>query len=191
MTYCKFTRIARVSCGYARGVADRNSVAITLAVPLSLTQWWSMQFNGIGTWQRQNITYDGDRIGIEQRNYRISLSQNFSLPKEYALELSGFYQSAGLVGFTILKPFGALNFGAKKKQKGNRGALRFNVTDIFNTNKIRGSVNLPQHNLVTYRMNHFVTRTARLTYSRNFGSSKVKGAKGRLTGSDEERKRVE
>lgn len=92
----------------------RKIVTITLAIPLNITQWWTMQFNSIGTWQRQNIIYNGDHISIEQKNYRITSSQNFSLPKEYSIELSGFYQSAALVGYTILKSFGALNLGAQK-----------------------------------------------------------------------------
>ncbi len=89
-----------------------------------------------------------------------------------------------------MKPFGALNIGGQKKLKGG-GSLRFNVTDIFNTTKFRSSFNLPQHNLVMNRTLQFMTRTARLTYSKNFGSTQVKARKNRITGSDEERKRVE
>jgi hypothetical protein len=170
---------------------SRKTFTVTLALPLNFTTWWAMQFSAIGTWQQLNVVYDADPFRIEQKNYRITASQNFSLPKEYALELSGFYQSGNLFGFAVIKSLGALNFGAQKKLKGDGGSFRFNITDIFNTTKFRGSVDLPQHNLVLSRKLQFVTRTARLTYSKNFGSSQVKARKNRATGSDEERKRVE
>ena len=170
---------------------SRKTFTLTIAMPFNLANWWNIQFNGMGTWQQQNILYNNDRIRLEQKNFRINATQNFTLPKNYSLELSGFYQSSAIIGFSMAKPFGVLNFGAQKKLKGNSGSLRFNVTDIFNTLIFRGTVDLPQYNLVMSRSMRFVTRTARLTYSKNFGSSQVKARKNRLTGSDEERKRVE
>ncbi|MBD0333736.1 MAG: outer membrane beta-barrel protein, partial [Chitinophagaceae bacterium] len=89
------------------------------------------------------------------------------------------------------KSFGTLNFGLQKKLKSDKGSFRFNVTDIFNTDKFRGAVNIPEHNLIMNRTMQFMPRTFRLTYSTNFGRSQVKSRRNRVTGSEEERKRVD
>jgi hypothetical protein len=170
---------------------SRKTVAATLALPVNLYSWWTMQLSTIGLWQQQNALYNGDQIKIELKNFRLTASQNFTLPKDYSLEFSGFYQSASFVGFSIIRPFGALNFGAQKKLMNNSGSLRFNVTDIFNTIKIRGYVDQPKHNLVSNRVMQFVPRTFTLTYTKNFGSKQLKARKARSTGSEDERRRVE
>jgi outer membrane receptor protein involved in Fe transport len=169
----------------------RKTVTVTVLVPFTIASWWSMQTNAIGTWQKQNLVYNSSPIQIEQKNFHITNSQNFTLPKDYSLELSGFYQSAGIFAMSIIKSFGALNFGAQKKFNNGNAILRFNVTDIFNTVKLKGHIDLPEHNLVGTSQFQFTPRTFRLTFTQNFGSNTVKSKSNRTTGSEEERKRVE
>lgn len=169
---------------------SRNTFTVTMALPLTFFSWWTMQVSTIGTWQKQNMAYESAPVKLEQKNYRITASQNFTLPKEYSVELSGFYQSKSLFAFAVIKPFGALNAGVQKKLPRSKSTWRFNVTDIFNTTRIRGSIELPEHNLIMSRNMQFVWRTFRLTYSKNFGNTQVK-KRNKTTGSEDEQRRVE
>lgn len=91
-----------------------HTFAGSFSLPLIINKWWTMQNNLIGTWQQSNTTYNDEPIQIHQANYRITSAQNFKLPKELSVEISGFYQSPGLSGISISKPFGVLNFGIQK-----------------------------------------------------------------------------
>ncbi len=149
-----------------------------------------MQNNMIATWQQANTTYNDEPIQIQQANYRITSAQNFKLPEELSVEISGFYQSPSLSGRGISKSFGSLNFGVQKKLREKKGTVRFNVSDILNTFRFRGFQNFPNLNLVTKGSLQFGQRTFSLTYSQNFGNDKLK-AKRNIQGAEEERRRVE
>ncbi len=170
---------------------NRKTVTLTLAFPFTLTKWWTLQANALGTWQNINLTYNGEGIELAQTSININATQNFTLPKDYSVEVSGFYNSPTIFAFSKVASFGALNVGVQKKLRNDGGTFRFNVSDIFNTLRFKGSINQPAHNLVGSSHFRFVPRTYSLSFSRNFGNTLLKAKGNRSTGSEEERRRVE
>jgi len=69
-------------------------------------------------------------------------------------------------------------------------SLRLNAANILNTMVFKPSVNLPEHNLTTTGTLQFSYPGARLSYTGNFGNTKVKANRNRTTGSEEENTRV-
>jgi hypothetical protein len=171
-------------------LSSLNSASATISGSITINPWWSMQNNLITVWQQAKTTYSAEPVEFQNYYYRITTSQNFKLPKDYAFELTGFFQSPSLRGRSKQLAFGALNFGAQKKLVGNKGSLRFTVTDIFHTLTTRFDDYIPDKNLNGKVRLDFVQTTFSLTYTRSFGNDKLK-AKRNPIGAEEERKRVE
>lgn len=169
---------------------NTHTVAAVISFPLHPASWWEMQNNVAAQWQRTNMTYDGAPVQISQPNWNFNGSQTFRLPKNFTLELSGYYYPKSLYGIILSRPFGALNIGLQKELPNNKGNLQFSVNDVFFSANWSGTADQPDLNLKWDGRFNFSERVFRLSYSRNFGSSKVKAARQRNTGSEEERRRV-
>lgn len=118
-----------------------------MSLPITITNWWKMQNNFIGTWQQLNAIYKNDLFRIEQKNFNINASQSFCLPKDYSLELSGYYQSATLYGVYKVNGFGSMNFGMQKKLNNKKGTLRLAISDVLGPPRYKLSINLPDQTL--------------------------------------------
>lgn len=92
-----------------------NTASATISLPFTIAPWWNMQNNLMAVWQHAKTTYNSKPVELQNFYYRITTSQNFKLPKDYAIELSGFYQSPSLRGRSKYLAYGTLNFGAQKK----------------------------------------------------------------------------
>jgi hypothetical protein len=172
----------------AENLNSVKNLSVTLSLPITITTWWSTQNNLSGSWQRVNSVYNNASLRIEQKSFRINSSQSFTFPKDYTLELSGFYQTAGMFGTSRLGAFGMLNAGVQKNI--GKGKLRFGIDDIFNSYKFETSVRVPQQNLDADANYKFTQRTYKLTYLRSFGNDKLREKRSRTTASEEERQRV-
>jgi outer membrane receptor protein involved in Fe transport len=165
-----------------------NTLSGSFSLPFTINSWWNMQNNIMANWQQVNTSYNDQPVKLEQANFRLTSTQTFKLPKNYSIELFAFYQSKSLGGYSVGQPFGTVNLGAQKKF--DKGSLRLNVTNMFETLRFRFYSDIPSQNLNTSGELVFAQRTFSLTYSRNFGNDKLK-AKRSVTGAEEERKRVE
>ena len=116
------------------------------------------------------------------------MTNQFTLPKKFSLELSGWYQSEFIEGQLAGKPMGAVSFGIQKKMLNDKATLKLNVNDIFWTQKFRG--NFIFNDIDVQIVNRWESRTARVTFTYRFGNNKVTSARQRQTGLEDEKGRI-
>lgn len=174
----------------AENLINQKTLSLVIAVPVTITKWWSMQVSPTGLWQQSNALYKGSKVSIEQANISVNANMRFTLPKNFSAEVTGQYQSAQLYGLYHVKPSGSLDVGIKKKLPRKLGSLTLNGTNILNTNIVRFSTNLPEQNLVNNLEIRFFVPTVRLTYLLNFGNNELKQKRERTTGAEDESGRV-
>ena len=173
-----------------KNLKSTNTINASLSLPVAITHWWSSQINLSSTWQKVQSDYKSKPIEIVNINYNISGFQTFALPKKFAAEISGFFQSPSLFGATKTKAFGQLNVGVQKKFIKNNSSLRFGVDDIFTSMRFRFNFEVPSENFYTDGSLLFSKRIFKLTYTTNFGNKMLKDKRERITASEEEKRRV-
>jgi outer membrane receptor protein involved in Fe transport len=175
--------------GFSENLKSLQTMALTMAIPISATKWWNMQYNLTAKLQHSESVYQSIPIKIDHKNIRIASTQTFKLPKNYTIEMSAFYQSADIQGRAIRKSFGTFDIGVQKKA-GKKGKFSLTATDIFNTTFGRNTTNISEQELYLYRRFEFTSRMFKLTYSISFGNTRLQAKRNRLDNSEEERNRV-
>lgn len=165
--------------------------SVMLSFPVKFTKWWNMQNNFNGIMQSVRTDYDGQKVDINLKNYSINSVNNFVIIHGFTGEISGFYQSPSLFGIYRSKAVSSISVGIQKKTKDEKNTFSLNFSDVFKTNKMRFSADVPELNIHNSGNIDFEARVLRFTFSHNFGSKKVKSARQRETGSADEQKRVE
>ncbi|UZJ63188.1 TonB-dependent receptor [Sphingobacterium sp. KU25419] len=135
----------------------------SISVPLKPYRWWELMFSGNLFHHKASI--DNDLSGIlkiQQNSYRINMQNTFKLPKNYALELSGYYQNTFIVGITKREIPAEVNFGISKKIN-ERSSINVVANDIFKTNIWKEKNDFSNPFLVLNRRNNFETRIIRVS----------------------------
>jgi iron complex outermembrane receptor protein len=182
------------------GVQENYGVAVS--VPMPITKWWTSntyvnvfhnRYAGDVPRSGQNVL-GGDSAYVQHLNtsvttWTLNSVHQISLPKNFAVELSGTYRSRFLQESQLYgQPMGAVSVGVQKKLLNNRATLKLNVSDVFWTNYFRGNFRFNDINVSV--LNKRESRVARLTFTCRFGSSKVAAARARKSGLEEEKGRI-
>lgn len=168
-----------------------QNLSLSFSFPVTLTRWWQLQNSLLGVKQNTQLTQDGNSQQQQQIFGRFTHSETFQLGNGFTAELSGFYQSRSLIGVMVRRPFGVLNVGVKKQLPRNLGSLRLAGEDVFWSNYLVYDVtNTAQGYTAQFGGRGNNNRLVRLTYTRTFGNQQVKVNSTRVTGSDEERRRI-
>jgi len=153
---------------------EQTLYSATLGIPIRITSWWKGRLNATFTQQETVSLVDGADLTRTQGTFRLAGGQNFSLPNDFSLSLSGFYQGRNLNGYVNALPLGALNIALQKKLAAGR--LTFTVDDVLNTLEFRNETLILDQNFVSERGFDFSRPTFKITWSAAFGNGRVKDA---------------
>jgi len=169
-------------------IDKRETISTNLTFPIQVNDWWEMQNNVLGVWQKLK-TNDGDIDVSEQiYNVQVNTTQTFKLPNKFTLELAALYRSPANFGYFTQRANGFVNFGIQKAFD-NEGVLRLVCNDIFETTQWQWE-SIDNDVFSLYTRIKFDKRIFSISYSQPIGNKKAKGARKRSVGSAEELKRV-
>lgn len=172
-----------------QNLENQKIISVVTSLPVVVNDWWTMQLNVTGEWKQVNALYKKAPVKLSYANVNIFGTQQFKLPKQFSLELSGFYQSKTLSGISKQKSFGTVDIGLKKKLS-EKNSLIFNASNILNSLQIRSFTDLPEQNLISQMHLNFDQPVYKVTFIHNFGKQKLRAKRERSTGAEEESSRV-
>lgn len=170
-----------------------KSLTLFLNAPLQLTRWWKMSVSSTTALRRYQISYTPMVAAKTYLFQSFNFSQNFTLPGDFELELSGWRNLSAYEGSNRTAGFGVINLGVAKKLKNDKGSFTLSLPDVFRTFKVHtyigGMTDLvfDIHTESDWWDETALYQVFRLSYSRSFGEKVARKNRSR----EEELRRVE
>ncbi len=163
---------------------------LSVSLPFSITDWWSTYTN-LGGYHKRNYANLGEgRVADIRANvFNMYHQSTFSLPQDFAIELSGWYNSPGIWGAVYATDaIYSINVGIQKKLFNGAGNLKVSMDDILYTSTWRGVQEFS--GFYSEARGGWESRQLKVNFSYLFGNQQVKKSRKRETGIEDATKRV-
>ena len=170
-------------------IASQRQYGIAVNVGKEVTKWWNTNIyvNVFNDHYRGFVS--GEMVTATATMLMLNGSQQFTLSKKTNVELSGWFRSAGVEGVIKSGSVGALSMGLSQKILKEKGTLKLNVRDIFNTQKFKGTSKYA--NVDATFQNRWDSRVVSLGLTYRFAKGKTDNRQNRRTGgAEDEQSRV-
>ena len=177
-------------------LSKQTVYSINVSYPFSPTKWWSIFANVTGV-KTQNTSDPNDgrftdfkRINLDKTSVNIFAQNTIRLPKDIALEISGFWSSPGIWGGNFeTDEYWNVDLGLKKKLFDDRADLKISGSDLFLGQRWEATNTFGS---LAFKGNGgYNSRRFKLSFTYRFGNNQVKSARRRKTGIEEEKKRTQ
>lgn len=171
-----------------RNVADQQIINIGVSYPFKVQNWWSVYISA-NAYQSKYIPTHPSFNGITQETFSLYGQNNFKLPQDISMEVSGWYSSPSIWGGTYkTKSLGSLDLAFQKQFLNKKLTARIAFSDILFTSPWKGDTKYA--NLVIYGNGGNDSRQVRFNLAYNFGRDEIKKARNRNTGLEDEKNRI-
>jgi iron complex outermembrane receptor protein len=149
------------------------SYNINVNTPFTINKWWSGNANVNAFYLGfKSDSLLGATLNKGQYAYQLKLMNTFQVAKGYKAELMGNYQSALTYGIFYIKPQYSIDAGISHSFADKRANLKLAMSDIFNMRRNDVTSHYQTNDLDIRQKNE--SRVTRLTFTYNFGSTKIK-----------------
>ncbi|SHI61875.1 TonB-dependent receptor domain-containing protein [Aquimarina spongiae] len=171
-----------------RNVANQKIINLSISYPTKITNWWSVYYS-INAYRSIFEATDEDFLSVSQNTLSFYGQNTFSLPKEFKMEISGWYSSPSIWGGTYqTQSLGSLNLALQKKFLDNKLTARLAFNDILFTTPWKGDTQFGDLRIDGSGGSDSRQVQFNLTY--NFGRKEIKASRKRKTGLEDEKKRI-
>lgn len=173
----------------SENIDHQDNINLTFSFPVKVAKWWQMQTNLSAFYNNYKTFYNDQLVTLQQTSWNLYTSQNLTVSKTLSVEVTGFYNGAGVYGFYKFQPQGALSIGIQKQVWEKKGRFSLNMNDLFWTNKFSGIAKFQD---IDFQVNSFwQSRVIRASFTYRFGNQNVKAARQRNTGADDLKSRMQ
>lgn len=170
-------------------IGKSNQYALSVQSQFKPIKWLTtVVYTEVNYSNYKSQLYD-QTLNAEGTYWFINATNSIQFSKKWSGEISGQYLSQSIDAQFTIGDFGFVSMGCQKKILKDLGTLKFNLSDVFFTNQIRGTIN----NLGTTEANWYGPRDTRVLtvgFSYRFGKNTSNKAKYNGTGSESEQNRV-
>jgi outer membrane receptor protein involved in Fe transport len=170
-------------------IGERQNAGVSVSVQIPVVKWWTAILYGNYNYNSFKGELYGEYLDVSASNFLVNVNNQFNFGKGWSAELSGFYRSKGVDGQIFILPLGQVSAGVSKQVLKNKGSIRFNIRDIFWTNKVEGYMDIQGTDTRFWNLRD--SRVAGLTFTYRFGKP-LKGPQNnrKKGGASEEQSRV-
>ena len=173
-----------------RNLADRKNISLSVSYPFNIRKWWSVYASTSVYNTQYDATFEeGKSINLNATSFSFYGQNTITLPADWKLQLSGFYNAPGIWGGTYESGrIYSVDFGVQKKVFNGKGNVKLSVTDIFLGMPWSG---ISEFGGLVIRANGgWESRQVRFNFTYQFGNDQVKASRKRKTGLQDEAKRI-
>ena len=158
--------------GFATIVKENNFGSIddfsfSLNAELKPTKWWTMMPYAEINYNKVNSQLNGFILNTSGTGFSSNINNQFSFKKGWSAELSGFFRSKVKRGQFNIAKMQQVSTGVSKQILKNKGSLKLNIADIFNSGIQGGVINI--QNTVAAFTQIRDSRNVGITFSYRFG----------------------
>lgn len=162
-----------------------------LSAPFGIADWWEA-FTNVGithTRNQSDLGVQEKQIDLTQSSWNIYHQSTFHLPREFSLELAGFYQAPSIWGANFkIDAIGSLDLGIQKRLFDGKGSLKASVNDVFYSMQWSGT---QEYGGLSFSgSGGWESRQFKLNFSYAFGKESSKSDSGRTSSLVNEQDRV-
>ena len=169
------------------GLRRNGGVSVSAQVPVK--KWWNANIYANYNYDLYTGVLYGEKLKAQAGTLMTNINNQFKFGHGWSAELSGFYRTKGVDGQIMIQPMGQVSAGVAKQILKDKGSLRFNMRDLFYTQKSEGQIKFQQTE--AHFRNRPDSRVANITFSYRFGKPLKAAQKDRRTdGSSDEQNRV-
>lgn len=171
-------------------LAEQTTMSANLSVPVQILKPWNAYFNISAAYIDNQADYgNGAVVDVQVFTYSIYQQHTIDLPFGFKGEVSGYYNGPSVWGGVFrVNPNWALDLGLQRKFLQNRLNARVSFSDIFFTSGWDGESEY--YGLISVGNGYWDSRRASISLSYQIGNEKVRQARKRKTGLEEEAKRT-
>lgn len=153
----------------------QKSINLFLNYPLEITRWWKLSLSSTTSLRNYKVSYSlqpAEKTFVFQN---FNCSQNLQLPRDFEIELSGWYNLPFYEGTNSIKNFGVMNMAVAKKLKNNKGSFQLALPDVFRSFSVHTHISgmtpivFNINTVSNWRDETSFFRVIKLTYARSFG----------------------
>ncbi len=120
-------------------IARQKQYGLSVNAGFPLTKWWRSNLYVNGFYNKFDGIVNNEPVSIDAVTLMFNGSMQFTLAKNTAAEVSGWFRTAGLEGVIKAKAMGMMSFGISHQVLDGKGSIRLNIRDIFYTQRFQAS----------------------------------------------------
>jgi hypothetical protein len=171
-------------------LATQQVINLNVSYPFSLNQNWNWYINLNGGYSMNRADYgEGKEVDLNVPFFNVYGQTSYLLGLGFTAEVSGWWNAGGVWGGIFESaPMGGIDAGLQYAFPNERGSLKLSLTDVFFTRQWGGKSDFGAQSVEA--RGGWESQQVRLNFNYTFGNQKVKKARERKTGIDEEKQRM-
>ena len=168
-------------------LAKQHSITLSINAAIPVTKWWRTNVYVQGAYNKYEGFINTGVINVEGPAFNANMQNQFTLPKGWSMELSGYFNSKAVYGTIVGLPQGSADFAVAKNMLKNKGTLKVSFRDFLGLQQWGGYSRYQNVDVTIH--NHWDSRAVNVSFTYRF--SKGQNAEQRRSGgADEEQSRV-